>query len=388
MESLGREGSGEVSLPKQTQTSRWRRYDWLLIATALTLAFIGTLLVWSATRPRMMALGLDPQNYLKKHLLTIALALALGWLATRLSYPLLRAYAPIVYGASVLGLVAVLLIGTNVNGIKAWISLPMGFTLQPAEFTKIAVIVIISFLLAEPRDPMRGPGVRDVLQVFVLVGVPLALIMLQPDLGTALVISVTMLGVLAIGRVSRNWFVAILLGVLVVGGVALSVPGVLKDYQKNRITVFVDPNVDPSGAGYNLSQVRIAIGSGGWTGTGLFNGPQTNGRFVPEQQTDFIYSVAGEELGFLGAGFIIVLLGLIVWRALRIAGRAPDAFGRLAAAGIATWIGFQAFENIGMSLGIMPMTGVPLPFVSYGGSSMFALAIAIGVLQQINLGAE
>jgi rod shape determining protein RodA len=173
-----------------------------------------------------------------------------------------------------------------------------------------------------------------------------------------------------------------------VGGVALSVPGVLKDYQKSRITVFVDPNVDPSGAGYNLSQVRIAIGSGGWTGTGLFNGPQTNGRFVPEQQTDFIYSVAGEELGFLGAGLIIVLLGLIVWRALRIAGRAPDAFGRLAAAGIATWIGFQAFENIGMSLGIMPMTGVPLPFVSYGGSSMFALAIAIGVLQQINLGAE
>lgn len=377
-----------MSLPKQTQTSRWRRYDWLLIATALTLAFIGTLLVWSATRPRMMALGLDPQNYLKKHLLTIGLAIALGWLATRLSYPLLRAYAPIVYGASVLGLLAVLLIGTNVNGIKAWIALPMGFTLQPAEFTKIAVIVIISFLLAEPRDPMRGPGVRDVLQVFVLVGVPLALIMLQPDLGTALVISVTMLGVLAIGRVSRNWFVAILLGVLVVGGVALSVPGVLKDYQKSRITVFVDPNVDPSGAGYNLSQVRIAIGSGGWTGTGLFNGPQTNGRFVPEQQTDFIYSVAGEELGFLGAGLIIVLLGLIVWRALRIAGRAPDAFGRLAAAGIATWIGFQAFENIGMSLGIMPMTGVPLPFVSYGGSSMFALAIAIGVLQQINLGAE
>lgn len=377
-----------MSLPRQAQTSRWRRYDWLLIATALTLVFIGTLLVWSATRPRMMALGLDPQNYLKKHLLTIALALALGWLSTRLSYPLLRAYAPIVYGASVLGLIAVLLIGTNVNGIKAWIALPMGFTLQPAEFTKIAVIVIISFLLAEPRDPMRGPGVRDVLQVFVLVGVPLALIMLQPDLGTALVISVTMMGVLAVGRASRNWFVAILLGVLVVGGVALSVPGVLKDYQRSRITVFVDPNVDPAGAGYNLSQVRIAIGSGGWSGTGLFNGPQTNGRFVPEQQTDFIYSVAGEELGFMGAGLIIVLLGLIVWRALRIAGRAPDAFGRLAAAGIATWIGFQAFENIGMSLGIMPMTGVPLPFVSYGGSSMFALAIAIGVLQQINLGAE
>lgn len=377
-----------MSLPKPAQVGRWRRFDWVLIAAALTLAFIGTLLVWSATRPRMVALGLDPQNYLKKHLLTLVIAVALGWLSTRLDYPLLRAYAPVVYGASILGLIAVLLIGSNVNGIKAWIQLPMGFTLQPAEFTKIAVIVIISFLLGEPRDPTKGPSVRDILQVFALVAVPLALIMLQPDLGTALVISMTMLGVLAIGRASRNWFIAIFLGIALVGGVALSVPGVLKDYQKNRITVFVDPNVDPSGAGYNLSQVRIAIGSGGWTGTGLFNGPQTNGRFVPEQQTDFIYSVAGEELGFAGAGLIIVLLGIIVWRALRIAGRAPDAFGRLAAAGIATWIGFQAFENIGMSLGIMPMTGVPLPFVSYGGSSMFALAIAIGILQQINLGVD
>lgn len=377
-----------MSLPKPAQVSRWRRQDWVLTASALTLAFIGTLLVWSATRPRMIVLGLDPQNYLKKQILIIAIALFMGYFATKLNYPLLRAYAPIVYAASILGLIAVLIIGSDINGIRAWIALPGGFTLQPAEFTKIAVIVIMSFLLAEPRDPARGPSVREVLQVFALVAVPLMLIMLQPDLGTALVISVTMLGVLAIGRASRNWFIAILAGVIVVGGVALSVPGVLKDYQRNRIIVFMDPDVDPSGAGYNLSQVRIAIGSGGWTGTGLFEGPQTNGRFVPEQQTDFIYSVAGEELGFLGAGLIIALLGIIVWRALRIAGRAPDLFGRLAAAGIATWIGFQAFENIGMSLGIMPMTGVPLPFVSYGGSSMFALAIGIGLLQQIHLGAE
>lgn len=377
-----------MSLPRPAQVSRWRRQDWVLTASALTLAFIGTLLVWSATRPRMIELGLDPQNYLKKHVLTIGLALVMGYIATRLNYPLLRAYAPILYAASILGLIAVLVIGSDINGIRAWIALPGGFTLQPAEFTKIAVVVIMSFMLAEPRDPAHGPSVRDVLQVFALVAVPLALIMLQPDLGTSLVISVTMLGVLAVGRASRNWFIAILAGVMLVGGVALSVPGVLKDYQKNRIIVFIDPSVDPSGAGYNLSQVRIAIGSGGWTGTGLFEGPQTNGRFVPEQQTDFIYSVAGEELGFLGAGLIIVLLGLMVWRALRIATRAPDMFGRLAAAGIATWIGFQAFENIGMSLGIMPMTGVPLPFVSYGGSSMFALAIGIGLLQQIHLGAE
>ena len=377
-----------MSMPRSAPVSRWKDHDWLLTGSALTLMLIGTLLVWSATRPRMLVLGLDPQSYLKKHLLTLVIAFALGWISSRLSYPMLRAYAPIVYGASILGLIAVLLLGSKVNGIRAWIALPGGFTLQPAEFAKIAIVVIISFLLAEPREAAKGPSVRDVLQVFVLVAVPLGLVMLQPDLGTALVISVTMLGVLAIGRAQRAWFIAILAGVLLVGGAAVSVPGVLADYQKDRLTVFIDPTVDPAGAGYNLTQVRIAIGSGGWTGTGLFNGPQTNGRFVPEQQTDFIYSVAGEELGFAGAGLIIVLLGLIVWRALRIAGRAPDAFGSLAASGIATWIGFQAFENIGMSLGIMPMTGVPLPFVSYGGSSMFSLAIAVGVLQQINLAAD
>lgn len=373
---------------RPTRIARWRQHDWLLTGAAITLAFLGTLLVWSATRPRMQVLGLDPQGYLKKHLLTLIIAFALGWAASKLNYPLLRAYAPIVYGFSILGLIAVLLIGTRVNGIRAWIALPGGFTLQPAEFTKIAVVVIISFLLGELRDTVRGPSVKEVLQVFALVAVPLALIMLQPDLGTALVISVTMLGILAIGGAPRAWFVAILAGVVLVVGVAVSVPGVLKEYQRDRLTVFIDPTVDPAGAGYNLNQVRIAIGSGGWTGTGLFNGPQTNGRFVPEQQTDFIYSVAGEELGFLGSGLIVVLLGIIVWRALRISGRAPDAFGRLAAAGVASWVGFQAFENIGMSLGIMPMTGVPLPFVSYGGSSMFALAIAIGLLQQIHTGAE
>lgn len=370
------------------KSARWRQLDWILIGAAVALTFMGTLLVWSATRPRMLALGADPQGYLKKHLLTLLIALAIGWAASKLNYPLLRAYAPIVYGLSIIGLLLVLLIGSEVNGIRAWIALPGGFTLQPAEFTKIAVIVMISFLLAELRDPARGPSVKEVLQVFAIAALPLGLIMLQPDLGTALVISVTMLGVLAIGGASRAWFAAILTGVVLVVGVALSVPGVLKDYQRDRLTVFVNPDVDPAGAGYNLNQVRIAIGSGGWTGTGLFNGPQTNGRFVPEQQTDFIFSVAGEELGFLGAGLIVVLLGTIVWRALRIASRTSDPFGRLAAAGIASWIGFQAFENIGMSLGIMPMTGVPLPFVSYGGSSMFALAIAIGLLQQIHIGAE
>ncbi len=377
-----------MSFTRPAQSARWRRFDWVLNGAAATLMFIGSLLVWSATRPRAIAMGVDPEIYLKKHIITIVLAVLIGWVASRLSYQLLRAYAPILYGASVLGLVAVLVVGARINGTRAWIALPGGFTLQPAEFTKVAVIVIMSFLLAEPRDPGKGPRWRDLMPVFAIVLVPLALIMKQPDLGTSLVISTVMLGVLAVGNASRGWFIGILIGVVAVTAIAITVPGVLKTYQKDRLTVFIDPTVDPSGAGYNLAQVRIAIGSGGLTGTGLFKGPQTNGRFVPEQQTDFIYSVAGEELGFLGSGLIIVLLGLIMWRALRISGHAPDAFGRMAAAGVAVWIGFQTFENIGMSLGIMPMTGVPLPFVSYGGSSLFALAIALGLLQQIHMASD
>ncbi len=374
-----------LSMPPSS-ANRWRQVDWVLIGATLTLAFIGTLLVWSATKPSQVALGLDPQGYMKKHVLTLVIACFIGIVASRLDYALLRAYAPVLYGASILGLVAVLFIGANINGHRAWIKLPGGFTLQPAEFTKVAVIVIMSFMLAEPRDEAKGPTGRDLLPVLALVGVPLLLIMKQGDLGTSIVLSVTTLGVLAVGRMPRNWFIAVLIAIVAAVSIALTVPGVLKGYQRDRITVFIDPKVDPTGAGYNLAQVRIAIGSGGWTGSGLFKGQQTNGRFVPEQQTDFIFSAAGEELGFLGSGLIVVLLGIIVWRALRIAGRAPDAFGRIAAAGIACWIGFQAFENIGMDLGIMPMTGVPLPFISYGGSSLFALGIAVGILQQINVG--
>jgi rod shape determining protein RodA len=181
--------------------------------------------------------------------------------------------------------------------------------------------------------------------------------------------------------------VGILAGGVLVAFVAIQV-GILKQYQLDRLTAFTDPNVNTQTSGYNTQQARIAIGSGGMFGTGLFHGPQTQGHFVPENQTDFVYSVAGEELGFVGAALIIVLLGIILWRAIVIALRASDLFGRLVATGVATWIAFQAFENIGMNLGIMPVTGVPLPFVSYGGTSMFASWLAIGLLINVRLRAQ
>ena len=178
---------------------------------------------------------------------------------------------------------------------------------------------------------------------------------------------------------------SLLVGAAVGGALAAVSAGVLKAYQVDRFLAFVDPSLDPRGAGYNVEQARIAIGNGGLLGQGLFDGSQTRAGFVPEQQTDFVFTVAGEELGLLGAGVLIALLCVVIWRALVIARRAEDVFGRVCAAGIACWFGFQAFQNIGMCLGIMPVTGVPLPFVSYGGSSLFAGLLAVGLLQNIHL---
>jgi rod shape determining protein RodA len=191
------------------------------------------------------------------------------------------------------------------------------------------------------------------------------------------------LGVLAVAEAPARWIGGLLLAGVVMGvGVA---PHVLKDYQLERFRVVADPTHDSSGAGFNVNQALIANGSGGLTGKGLFHGSQTQGRFIPEQQTDFVFTVAGEELGLVGGGGIILTLGLVLWRGLRIAAQATDPFGRLVAAGVVSWFGFQSFVNIGMTLGIMPVTGLPLPFVSYGGSSMFANLMAVGLLQNVHM---
>ena len=217
----------------------------------------------------------------------------------------------------------------------------------------------------------------------VIAGIPALLIILQPDLGTMLVLSATVFGVLAVAGVPRRWLVSLFLGRGHRGHAGGDRPGVLKQYQINRFMAFTDPGLDPRGAGYNTTQARIAIGNGGLFGQGLFDGSQTRSRFVPEQHTDFIFTVAGEELGLIGAGVLILLFAVLLWRALHISLHADDMFGRVAAAGIACWFAFQTFQNIGMCLGIMPVTGVPLPLVSYGGSSMFASMMAVGLLQNI-----
>jgi rod shape determining protein RodA len=361
----------------------WHRVDWVLAGTAIVLALLGGILIWAATRQHQIDLHADPQYYLKKHLINLAIGLLIGGVVAVVDYRALRTYAPVVYVLSCVGLVAVLAVGSTVNGAHSWILLPAGFAIQPSEFAKVALIVGMAVLLTERRERENRRPSADVPLLLALAAVPMALIMLQPDVGTVMVFVFTILGVLSVAGVSWKWIVGLIaLGALVAyAAVALHL---LKSYQLDRFRSFANPNVS-NAATYNVTQARIAIGSGGLTGSGLFHGSQTNGRFVPEQQTDFIFTVAGEELGLLGAGGIIVLFGIMMWRALRIAGRSPDPFGRLIAVGIVAWFSFQIFVNIGMTLGIMPVTGLPLPFMSYGGSSMFASFLAVGLLENVHM---
>jgi rod shape determining protein RodA len=377
----------QASTSSPSQVSRVPGLDRLLLLAVVALAVIGCLLVWSATSTRDDLTGGDPRAYLQKQVLNVALGLGLLYVVLVTDHRWVRIVAPLVYVASVGGLLLVLTMGTVVNGSRSWLMLG-GMSIQPSEFAKLAVVIGMALVVAERSEGRRLKGADgatgvDVVLMLLVAGLPAALILAQPDLGTMLVLTATVFGVLAATGAPRRWLGALAL-VGVVGAVGAVLGGLLEQYQVDRFLAFTDPSLDPRGAGYNVEQARIAVGNGGFFGQGLFEGSQTRSGFVPEQHTDFVFTVAGEELGLLGAGVVIALLGVILWRALRIASRADDVFGRVAAAGIACWFGFQAFQNIGMCLGIMPVTGVPLPFVSYGGSSMFASMLAVGLLLNIS----
>ena len=358
--------------------------DWLLLGAVALLATMSCLLVWSATSHRDALTGGDGGMFLRKQLVNVVIGAVLMAVVWATDHRWIRIVTPLVYVGSIGGLVLVLANGATINGSRSWIDLG-GMSLQPSEFAKLAVVIGMALVLAERTEGRwrARVGLGDVVAMLLVAAVPTMLIVLQPDLGTTLVLSATVFGVLAAAGTPRRW-----LALLAGGGVTLAAAGVaagmLKAYQIDRFMSFMDPTLDPKGAGYNVQQARIAIGNGGLFGQGLFHGSTTQSGFVPEQHTDFVFTVAGEELGLVGAGLLVLLLGVVLWRALRIAARTDDLFGRIAAAGIACWFGFQAFQNIGMCLGIMPVTGVPLPFLSYGGSSMFASLLAVGLLQNIH----
>ncbi|MYS82504.1 rod shape-determining protein RodA [Embleya scabrispora] len=364
-----------------------RRLDWMLLGPALALSAVGSLLVWSATRNRRGITGGDPQFFFKRHLLNLAIGLVLATGVAIIGHRRIRAFAPFVAIAAVLGLMAALSpLGSTINGQRAWIQLGAGFSVQPAELAKIAIILCMGMILAERVDTgdLTRPGDKAVFWALVVAAVPMVVIMLMPDLGSVMVLAMIVLGVLLASGARARWMIALMV-MAAAGAVAVVQLGLLSEYQIDRFRAFADPDFDPGGVGYNTAMARLAIGSGGLMGKGLFNGEQTSGQYVPEQQTDFVFSVAGEELGFIGCCVIIALFGILLWRGIRIALHADDLYGTVVAAGVVAWFAFQAFENIGMNLGIMPVAGLPLPFVSYGGSSMFAIWMGIGLLQSVHM---
>ena len=372
-------------LPSRKGGHYWRDLDWVLLVAALAATFFGSLLVWSASRTSLSPVS-DPQSFVKRHLVTVFIGILLGFFASRLNHRWLRAYTPVIYGVAVLSLLLTFVpgLGTKIAGARAWVHLPGGFTIQPSEFVKIAVILMMAVVLAEKERGETEPRDKDVRLALLVAVVPLAIILAQNDTGSVLILGSVALAIIAVSGARNTWVIGLIVGTVIMLLVAVQA-GLLKQYQVARLTAFIDPNANASTTAYNATQARIAIGGGGWFGFGLFNGPQTQGHFVPVNESDFVFTVAGEEFGFVGAGLLILLLGIVLWRAILIAMRADDMYGRLVATGIVAWLAFQTFENIGMTLGIMPITGVPLPFVSAGGTAMMSVWIAIGLLENIRL---
>jgi len=378
---VARTGPALRTAARGTHGPAWLRIDLGLLVGALGLSLLGCVLVWSATRASAGG------SAALKQLVALAVGVGCAALVTRLDVRAVRAAAPVVYVLAVLGLVAVVSpLGSTVNGSRSWIRLPGGFSLQPSELMKVALAIGLAMLLAERAERGLRQRSRDVVLAWVVAGLPVLLVLAQPDLGSALVLVTMSVVIIAAAGAPVLWTAAVVVAGAAAVAAAFLTP-VLSGYQRNRLRAFLDPSLDPQGIGYQTRQVRIAIGSGGLTGQGLFEGHQTQGGFIPFQETDFVFSVAGEELGFLGAAGLVVLIGFIVVRCLVVARRA-DAFGRLVAIGVAMWFGVQAFENIGMNLGLMPVTGLPLPFVSSGGSSLIASWIALGLVGNLAAGSD
>ena len=358
----------------------------LLVLTAILI--LGLVALSSAGR----GINSDAFFYLKKQAVFLSMGIILAVLIIRFDYTQLEKYSRFLYAVSLLILVVVLVFGQQVRGTTGWIGFGSLPALQPAEFTKVLLIVTFADFLSRRKGELNT--LSQIIPCFVYMGVPFALIMMQPDLGTALVyIAVTVIMMYIAGANPR------LLNRIIVGSVLLvavmlflhfklNMPLPLGDYQIQRLTVFVDPYLDGQGgrgAGWNTIQSLVAIGSGGWTGKGLNNGSQVQLNFLPEHHTDFIYAVIGEELGFVGAALVIILYGILLIRSVFISYEARELNGTLIVTGItAMWL-FHIFENIGMSIGIMPITGIPLPFLSYGGSSMITNLIGVGLILSVNI---
>ena len=380
-EAVDRIGGQPISA-RMARKAPIRHLDPTLLLMTLALSAFGALMIFSSTASKQEAAGGDPALFMKRQIAYIVAGVIALLVVSFFDYRHVRALAPVIYGVTVLALILVLTpLGDVQNNARSWFNFGL-FQIQPSEFAKLALIVAMSAWMAERKGDIRW---LDLAFCLGMMGALSALIFIEPDLGGTMVIVGIFFVMLLVGGAKLRHFIALgLLGtVAIVGALQMDV---VEDYQIERITAFLDPNPDVQSEGYNLTQAKIAIASGGLRGKGVGSeNTQTDLDFVPEQHTDFIFTAVGEQLGFVGGAALLGLFAILIWRSLRIAAMARDTFGTLVAAGIAGMWALQLFVNVGMTMGIMPITGLPLPFVSFGGSGLLMNFMAVGLLLNIHM---
>jgi rod shape determining protein RodA len=355
-------------------------FDLVLLAATLLVSVIGVVMVYTATRGSLLAQGEDPKTFLKKQGLFVVLGVITMVVVALIDYRRLEQLATALYWLIVLALLGVFAVGSSAQGAARWFSLgPL--QLQPSEFAVLALILAVASYCARREE--EGLAWRDVFRLLIMAGIPIVLVLLQPDLGTAMIMVIVLLVMLAVAGLPIRILVLLLVGTALFALVAVE-GGLLHHYQIARLTTFLNPNSHSTNpyvqsAIYNTQQAKNAIGSGGLLGSGIGRGVETNLGYVPEQQTDFIFTAVAEQLGFVGSVGVLSLLGVIAWRVLHAAVVSRDTFGRLVCAGLFAFIAFSVFQNAGMTMGIMPITGIPLPFVSYGGTAVLVFFAAVGL---------
>ncbi len=361
-----------------------RTIDWVLMAAVGALTIIGAFMIYSATRPRLLNRGADPFQFVQRQIIFVIIAIVVMAVVMWMDYVQLRGSAELFYAITIVLLILLFVAGSVTGGAR--LSFDVGpIAVQPSEIGKVTTLLLLAGFLAE--DDGNTVRYERFIQSLFIVGAPVALVAIQPDLGSASVFVACAMGVLLVAGADIKYIILIT-SLAIVSVIAGVISGVVKDYQLRRITGFLNQNSDSAALQTLVTQVRFAkraVATGGFFGKGYLNGPLTNGAFIPVQSTDFVFSAVGEQFGMLGSGIVLGLFGVVLWRIYRIARIAQDRLGFLICAGVFTMILWQAFQNIGMTMGITPVSGVPLPFVSYGGSHTVAFAIMIGLVQSVHM---
>jgi rod shape determining protein RodA len=356
----------------------WRHFDFLLFGATIILIALGIALIYSATLASTPYISESPwDSFLVRQIVYTLVGIGLMLLVSFTDYSIFANINHLIYAFVILSLILVYAVGHISFGAQRWIEFGI-FQLQPSELAKVLLIIVLAKFLADRQEDLKR--LPYLLLSMIYVGLPMIFVYVQPDLGTAIVLAVSWLAMVLVAGVRvRHLGLLALIGVISSPIVWLSLQG----YMRERILIFFNPERDPLGAGYNINQARIAVGSGGWLGQGFARGTQSQLHFLRVRHTDYVFSVLGEELGFVGVLLLLLLFIVVIWRILRAAEMARDTFGQLIACGIATVVAFQVIANVGMNVGLLPSSGVPLPFISYGGSALIALLIGEGIVQNI-----